>query len=103
MDMKIFLKKVIADEVMHAKWLNTLSYLENCGARKIAACEHPTLVKKEMLKHAAEEFGHAHILKKQMQRITTDSFEDYSLHLLLGGIHSLHYLSSLDIKVCRYL
>ena len=44
---------IIAAPELHAKWLNTLSYLENCGARKIAACEHPTLVKEEMLKHAA--------------------------------------------------
>ena len=54
--------------ISHAKWLNTLSFLENCGARKIAACEHPTLVKEEMLKHAAEEFRHAHHLKRQIDK-----------------------------------
>ena len=39
------LNRIVASNELHAKWLNTLSYLENCGARKIAACEHPTLVK----------------------------------------------------------
>ena len=63
------LRLVIAHPDLHAKWLNTLSFLENCGARKIAMCEHKTLVKEEMLKHAAEEFRHAHDLKKQLLKI----------------------------------
>ena len=41
--LKNILPHLIAAPSLHAKWLNTLSYLENCGARKIAACEHPTL------------------------------------------------------------
>jgi hypothetical protein len=32
------LNVIVACNELHAKWLNTLSYLENCGARKIAAC-----------------------------------------------------------------
>ena len=88
---------------LHVKWLNTLSYLENCGARKIANCEHPTRVKKEMLKHAAEEFRHAHYLKKQISRVSELEVEDYSLKYLLGGIASLHYLNKLDLLSSRYL
>lgn len=60
---------VVADRTLHGRWLNTLSYLENCGARKIASCEHPTKVKEEMLKHASEEFRHAFYLKKQLSRL----------------------------------
>ena len=52
------LDAIIPSPDLHAAWLNTLSYLENSGARLIAACEHPTGVKEEMLKHAAEEFRH---------------------------------------------
>lgn len=88
---------------LHAKWLNTLSFLENCGARKIAACEHPTLVKEEMLKHASEEFRHAHYLKSQIARVSPVSIEDYSLGNMLGGIASLHYLTALDLKASRFL
>ncbi len=87
----------------HALWLNTLSYLENCGARKIAACEHPTLVKEEMLKHAAEEFRHAHHLKRQISKISTKQLPDYTQKNLLGGSHSLHYLNRLDVRSSRYL
>lgn len=111
------LSTIIGSNILHAKWLNTLSYLENCGARKIAACEHPTLVKEEMLKHAAEEFRHAHHLKRQMRKLSPeprfppsreekhgqDPLESYSLPLLLGGTAALHYLNALDVKTSRFL
>jgi hypothetical protein len=100
---KELLPKIILSDELHAKWLNTLSFLENCGARKIAACEHPILVKEEMLKHAAEEFRHAHHLKRQIGKISTQHLEDYSLNSILGGITSLHYLTALDLKTSRYL
>jgi len=101
--MQELLDSIIQDEILHAKWLNTLSYLENCGARKIAACEHPLLVKKEMLKHAAEEFRHAHYLKQQISRITKQTLHDYSVDHLLGGVYTKNYLHALDIWTCRYL
>ena len=93
---------IVKDPLLHGLWLNTLSYLENCGARMIAACEHPTLVKEEMLKHAAEEFRHAFYLKKQLARIG-ESYEDYRRAHLLGAWSGYHYLSKLDLQTSRYL
>ena len=95
--------KIVQDDILHAKWLNTLSYLENCGARKIAACEHPTLVKEEMLKHASEEFRHSHYLKRQIKKVSSSYFADYCLPSILGGIHSLQYLKKLDLLASRFL
>jgi hypothetical protein len=77
--------------------------MENCGARKIARCEHPTRVKEEMLKHAAEEFRHAHYLKQQIRKISGEDFDTYQLDKLLGGMLSLHYLHTLDLRMCRFL
>lgn len=93
----------VASQELHAKWLNTLSFLENCGARKIAACEHPTLVKEEVLKHAAEEFRHAHYLKRQIEKVSPTPMDNYSLALILGERASLHYLTLLDLRASRYL
>jgi hypothetical protein len=101
--LKKILKIILRSEELHVRWLNTLSYLENCGARKIAACEHPTQVKEEMLKHAAEEFRHAHYLKRQIERVSSRNLQDYSLPFLLGGTASLHYLKALDLGASRYL
>lgn len=100
---KKLLTTIVPSPETHAKWLNTISYLENCGARKIAACEHPTLVKEEMLKHAAEEFRHAHHLKRQIEKVFPKSMDTYSLNLILGGTASLHYLTMLNLKTSRYL
>lgn len=97
------LTAIVSSHEIHAKWLNTLSYLENCGARKIAACEHPTLVKEEMLKHASEEFRHAHYLKGQLKKISSHSLDTYSLASILGGTATLHYITTLDLKASRYL
>lgn len=97
------LMAIVKSSLLHAKWLNTLSYLENCGARKIAACEHPTMVKEEMLKHASEEFRHAHYLKRQLKKVSMDPFESYALGWILGGTATLHYLRMLDLKASRYL
>lgn len=102
-ELETILNAIVASNELHAKWLNTLSYLENCGARKIAACEHPTLVKEEMLKHAAEEFRHAHYLKRQIQKLILDPMPTYSLSHILGGVITLHYLSALDLQTSRYL
>src|SRR6188508_2692811 len=99
--LKPLLTHIITFPQLHAKWLNTLSYLENCGARKIAKCEHPTKVREEILKHAAEEFRHAHYLKQQIAKVAEKPVEDYSLPTLLGGYRTLHYLTALDSIVCR--
>lgn len=73
------LKCIVSSSAMHSKWINTLSFLENCGAKKIAASEHPTQVKKEVLKHAAEEFLHAFYLKKQISRVTLRALSQFFL------------------------
>lgn len=101
--LNLFLEHILSSDLLHAKWLNTLSFLENAGARKIAACEHPTLVKEEMLKHAAEEFRHAHHLKRQIGKLQTPALEDYSKENILGGLATFHYLNALDLGVSRLL
>jgi hypothetical protein len=100
---KELLTTIIASPLLHGKWINTLSFLENCGARKLAACEHPTKVKEEMLKHASEEFRHAYYLKRQIAKVTDHPLPHYYLHEMIGGFASLHYLQSLDLLICRYL
>ena len=101
-EIKELINPIVKDPVLHGLWINTLSYLENCGARKIASCEHPTNVKEEMLKHASEEFRHAFYLKKQLARID-QHYEDYRRAYLLGGWAAYHYLNALDLHTSRYL
>jgi hypothetical protein len=97
------LETIIKDPPLHARWINTLSYLENCGARKIARSEDPCHVSVEVLKHAAEEFRHAYYLKRQIARVTPDPLKSYGKEYLLGGRASERYLNALDLGICRYL
>ncbi|CRX38876.1 hypothetical protein [Estrella lausannensis] len=95
--------KALSEPKKHALFLNTLSYLENQGARKIAAAEDPYFVKREMLKHAAEEFRHAFYLKEQINKVHSSTPLDYSKDNILGWPHTAHYLNALDVRTQRYL
>lgn len=97
------LERIVADDQLHAKLLNTLSLMENVGARKISKYEHPVNVSLTVLKHAAEEARHAFYLKKQIGKLGDDLCPDYNFDYLLAPIHSYQYLHQLDASTCRYL
>lgn len=103
MEFHHLLKKIVQDGSTHAKWLNTLSFMENAGARKISKCEHPVMVTLIQLKHAAEEHRHAYYLKKQIGKIDPELCKTYENRELLAPTATRQYLHSLDIKACRYL
>lgn len=61
---KAVLRTIAADLQLEARWLNTLSYLEFVGARKISksmAAHHPNA---QVLDHLADETRHASAFKK---------------------------------------
>jgi len=101
--MKAILDKIVEDNEMHAKWLNTLSFMENAGARKISACEDSENTGIIQLKHAAEEHRHAYYLKKQIGKLNVQGFEFYQSDSMIGGKSSQQYLHRLDVLTCRYL
>jgi bacterioferritin (cytochrome b1) len=103
MELSALLPVIIADNETHARWLNTLSLMENTGARKISASEDPLTVTYIILKHAAEEHRHAFYLKKQIEKIDADQCPTYAPEYLLAPGFSKYYLNQLDIDVCRYL
>ncbi|HEY5328140.1 MAG TPA: hypothetical protein VIJ27_14150, partial [Mucilaginibacter sp.] len=102
MELSQLLRLIIADNKLHAKWLNTLSLMENTGARKISASEDPLSVTYIILKHAAEEHRHAFYLKKQIEK-TGEELLTYAPGYLLAPDYSRYYLNHLDVEVCRYL
>ncbi|MEQ9402489.1 MAG: hypothetical protein RIM99_02785 [Cyclobacteriaceae bacterium] len=103
MDFNTLLENVISQPELHAKWLNSLSMMENCGARKISASEHSQNVDLIVLKHAAEEARHAYYLKSQIRKTDFDGCKTYHPSELLAPIESYQYLHRLDTSVSRYL
>lgn len=100
------LEKICANAELHAKWLNTLAYLENCGARKISACQHPRGVDTLMLKHAAEESRHAFFLKSLINKHFPSQVEknsNFESQSLFAPKMTYRYLDRLEILVCRLL
>lgn len=101
--MKEIVRYIVQNDALHSKWLNTLSFMENAGARKISACEHPTQVRIIQLKHAAEEHRHAYYLKKQILKIDSNNCTGYTDGELLAAKTTRYYLHALDIQCSRYL
>lgn len=103
MQLQGIIETIVNNNVLHAKWLNTLSYMENAGAKKISASEHKERVNLIILKHAAEEHRHAYYLKKQLDKLDDQLCKTYTNDELLTPNHTKFYLNALDVAVCRYL
>jgi len=104
MKLQEIFRNIIATDSLHARFLNTLSLMENTGARKISASEDKSKVSYIVLKHAAEEARHAYYLKKQIQKVgKIADFPTYEKPYLIAPFASYTYLHTLDIQVCRYL
>lgn len=101
--LKTLVGRIVPDNDLHARWLNSLSMMENTGARKISKYEDPVHTNIIVLKHAAEEARHAYYLKKQISKLGKDICPDYSFPYLLAPIESYQYLQLLDVEACRYL
>lgn len=97
------LDQMIPHPLLHGKWINTLSFLENVGARKIFRSESATDVDLSTIQHAAEEARHAFYLKKQLAKIPSISLPTYQRHEVLGGVSTFQYLDRLDLYVSRSL
>lgn len=103
MELQAIIEKIVSSSELHAKWLNSLSMMENTGARKISACEHDQLVDEIVLKHAAEEARHAYYLKSQIKKTGFDGCKTYQMEELLAPVQSFQYLHALDTSISRYL
>ena len=101
--LKPLIEKITTDPFVHAQWLNTLSFMENTGAKKISRFESKTDVSLLILKHAAEEHRHAYYLKKQISKLAPSGFENYDDTWLISPKISKYYLDMLDIWVSKYI
>lgn len=103
MDWNNLLEHIVKNDRSHAQFLNTLSFMENAGARKISHCEDPITVTLLQLKHAAEEHRHAYYLKKQILKLNNNWCLTYQSSELLAAVSTKQYLNQLDSKACRFL
>jgi hypothetical protein len=90
---------VVADSALHAGWLNTFSYLEYVGFRKIVKSQRAEVLTAAILGHACEEGRHALGLKKLAIKLGGAQFDSYAPEVLLCGEEAEAYFQDLD-KAC---
>jgi hypothetical protein len=92
--------KIVAEPALHARWLNTFSYLEYVGFRKIVKSQRAEHLTAAILGHACEEGRHALSLKKLAVKLGGAEFDSYSPDTLLCGEEAKTYFQELD-KSCE--
>ncbi|MCI0468218.1 MAG: hypothetical protein L0Y57_14670 [Beijerinckiaceae bacterium] len=88
--------KIVADPSLHARWLNTFSYLEYVGFRKIVKSQRAGELTAAILGHACEEGRHALGLKKLAMKLGGAGFDTYLPEALLCGEAAEDYFQELD-------
>ncbi len=101
--MKNTLMKIISQPQSHAKWINTLAYLEHIGSRKIMKSLNSRLLNLDMLEHLTEETRHAYFLKKIVEKNFPGYCPNFSPEHLLGNNSPDVYFQSLDKYVNQHL
>lgn len=98
-----FLKKIIQNGRQHSRWLNTISFLEHIGSRKILATQSGFAMGEMILRHASEEARHAHFFKRMSERVSPGSCPDYQTENLHCGFSAFNYFQRLDGMVLKNL
>lgn len=90
------MQRIVADTDTHARWLNTLSYLEYIGFRKILKSQSAEMMTHATLLHANEEGRHALMLKNISLKVGGEKFDSYQPQTLLCGREAEDYFQSVD-------
>ncbi len=98
MNLATTLKGIISDPQMHARWLNSLSYLEYRGFRKIARSRSTEEMTFDILMHTAEEVRHSLFFKKQAVRIGGNDFDSFREDALMCPESLKSYFFEIDSK-----
>ena len=101
--MHSFLNNIIKNEQHHARWLNTLSFLEYIGTRKIIKSQRSQQLDIEILQHILEEARHALFFKNIVTKHFKINCKTYENKFLLGDNAAQTYFQELDHAINNYL
>ncbi len=96
MDFKGILVQLCKVPALNARFINTLSFLEYVGARKILKSQHESLVTYRLINHMLEELRHAQLLKRVALKMSDGKLETYSDDHLLCGQEARRYIQTVD-------
>ncbi len=99
--MEELLTAIVSNPNLHTAWINTLSFLEHCGARKIHRTDFGMHLDETILSHAAEEARHALFYKKMVRKVNPDAPGDFDFSRMLCGYSGYRYFQTLDSGIER--
>lgn len=99
---RALLGRVVADEALHPKLLNTLSMLEHMGSRKIMATQQGLAIDQPTLRHLAEECQHAFFMKRQAEKAAGRALQ-YEAESLLAPLAARMYFQRLEARLVAAL
>ena len=93
----LILEEITSRPILHGRWLNTLSFLEYIGTRKILKSLPANILDETLLSHISEEAFHSLFFKKLIRKVTLKncSFREEEL---LAPKESERYFQNLDTK-----
>jgi hypothetical protein len=97
-----FLNRVIPDDVLHGRFINTLSMLEHMGCHKIVSTQHSATIDQGTLRHIAEEAHHAFFMKRQAEK-TAERPLEYVARDLIAPASARMYFQRLEAAMLRTL
>ena len=97
-DLSFFLQTVVQDKRRHTHWLNTLSFMEHIGSRKIIKSQNSTKLDHFVLQHISEEARHAFYFKNLAHKLSPTDCPSFEDNYLIKGTASEDYFQSIDHK-----
>ena len=89
------LEKAVSDSSLHSRFLNTLSYLEYIGSRKMMKSLPSQSLNKFFLDHIHEEIRHSLLLKGLAQKLAQKNLS-FKKHEMIAGTAASHYFQEVD-------
>lgn len=94
--MDAFFRRLLENPSAHARFVNTLSFIEYVGARKILKSQRAEFFSLELLTHVSEEIRHARRLKRLALEMSDGRLDSYGAGHLLAGKAAEAYVQAVD-------
>ena len=96
-ELQLILEEIVSYRALHGRWLNTLSFLEYIGTRKILKSLPADILDEILLSHISEEAFHSLFFKKLARKVTQNNYSFREEELLLPE-KCEDYFQNLDKK-----
>ncbi len=97
-ELESFLIKVTRDKSLHARYLNTLAFMEHIGSRKILKSQNSAKLNLTVLQHISEEARHAFYFKSLAHKISPADSPNFKETYMINGSASESYFQAVDRK-----